>query len=245
MAPGTLSSEMTWRDRLGTLRVRLGIGRMNYRVRPGLYALGRPTAESPVLVSANFKLSVDHLRSAVRGTGRLDPRPGYPRHQCLVRGGKGPVRHRRSGSPGGIGRPVGARLAQEARAAAAGRSGRRGSRGQTADGIPRGLRAGARGGHSSLSGCADDSHRRDEASPVRMAGSRHLDPCRSHHRSQVPLVAAAAVSLLSVLAARGTSLAGAALHRHGRSGGSHSSRFLRAARSARCSCRGCPGVPSR
>jgi acetyl-CoA decarbonylase/synthase complex subunit gamma len=66
-APGTLSSEMTWRDRLGTLRVRLGIGRMNYRVRPGLYAMGRPTAESPVLVSANFKLSVDHLRTAVRG----------------------------------------------------------------------------------------------------------------------------------------------------------------------------------
>jgi acetyl-CoA decarbonylase/synthase complex subunit gamma len=58
---------MTWRDRLGTLRVRLGIGRMNYRVRPGLYAVGRPTRESPVLVSANFKLSVDHLRTAVRG----------------------------------------------------------------------------------------------------------------------------------------------------------------------------------
>jgi acetyl-CoA decarbonylase/synthase complex subunit gamma len=47
--------------------VRLGIGRMNYRVRPGLYALGRPTPESPVLMSANFKLSVDHLRRAVRG----------------------------------------------------------------------------------------------------------------------------------------------------------------------------------
>lgn len=65
--PGTLTGEMTWRDRLGTLRVRLGIGRMNYRVRPGLYALGHPTPESPVLVSANFKLSVDHLRTAVRG----------------------------------------------------------------------------------------------------------------------------------------------------------------------------------
>jgi hypothetical protein len=62
-----MTSEMTWRDRLGTLRVRLGVGRMDYRVQPGLYALGRPTAESPVLVSANFKLSVDHLRSAVRG----------------------------------------------------------------------------------------------------------------------------------------------------------------------------------
>jgi hypothetical protein len=65
--PGTLTSEMTWRDWVGTVRVRLGIGRMNYRVRPGLYALGRPTPESPVLVSANFKLSVDHLRTAVRG----------------------------------------------------------------------------------------------------------------------------------------------------------------------------------
>lgn len=62
-----LSSELTWRDRVDTARVRLGIGRMNYRVRPGLYALGRPTPESPVLVSANFKLSVDHLRTAVRG----------------------------------------------------------------------------------------------------------------------------------------------------------------------------------
>jgi hypothetical protein len=66
-APGTLSSELTWRDRLGTLRVRLGIGRMNYRVQPGLYALGHPTREAPVLVSANFKLSVDHLRTALRG----------------------------------------------------------------------------------------------------------------------------------------------------------------------------------
>lgn len=65
--PGTLTGEMTWRDRLGTLRVRLGFGRMNYRVRPGLYSLGRPTPESPVLVSANFKLSVDHLRTALRG----------------------------------------------------------------------------------------------------------------------------------------------------------------------------------
>lgn len=65
--PGTMTSDMTWRDRLDTLRVRLGIGRMNYRVQPGLYALGRPTPESPVLVSANFKLSVDHLRTAVRG----------------------------------------------------------------------------------------------------------------------------------------------------------------------------------
>jgi acetyl-CoA decarbonylase/synthase complex subunit gamma len=36
-------------------------------VKPGLYALGSPSPEDPVLVSANYALSVDHLRSAVPG----------------------------------------------------------------------------------------------------------------------------------------------------------------------------------
>lgn len=40
---------------------------MNYKVDPGLYALGRPDDKSPVLVSANYKLSFDTLRSALRG----------------------------------------------------------------------------------------------------------------------------------------------------------------------------------
>ena len=57
------------RDWLGTLAARTGVGRMRYRVPPGLYAVGAPTAESPVLVSANYKLSFDHLR---RGLGRRD-----------------------------------------------------------------------------------------------------------------------------------------------------------------------------
>ena len=42
-------------DHLGAWRVRWGIGRMRYRVDPGLYAVGHPTPESPVLVSANYK----------------------------------------------------------------------------------------------------------------------------------------------------------------------------------------------
>ena len=54
-------------DYLGTLRVRLGIGRNDYKVAPGLYALGRPDADSPVLVTANYKLSFDHLRSSLEG----------------------------------------------------------------------------------------------------------------------------------------------------------------------------------
>ena len=54
-------------DHLGTWRVRWGIGRMQYRVDPGLYAVGQPTSDSPVLVSANYKMSFDKLRSQLAG----------------------------------------------------------------------------------------------------------------------------------------------------------------------------------
>jgi acetyl-CoA decarbonylase/synthase complex subunit gamma len=40
---------------------------MDYRVPPGLYAVGDPRPESPVLVSANYKLSFDRLRSHLSG----------------------------------------------------------------------------------------------------------------------------------------------------------------------------------
>ena len=40
---------------------------MRYKVDPGLYAVGHPTVESPVLVSANYKLSFDRLRSQLTG----------------------------------------------------------------------------------------------------------------------------------------------------------------------------------
>ena len=54
-------------DHLGTWRARWGIGRMRYRVDPGLYAVGQPTPESPVFVSANYKMSFDRLRSQLTG----------------------------------------------------------------------------------------------------------------------------------------------------------------------------------
>ena len=47
--------------------VRCGFGRMSYLVEPGIYALNNPVASSPVLVSANYKLSFDHLRRALVG----------------------------------------------------------------------------------------------------------------------------------------------------------------------------------
>ncbi|MBW1810801.1 MAG: acetyl-CoA synthase subunit gamma [Deltaproteobacteria bacterium] len=59
--------ELTRADRLGSIKTRLGIGRMRYVVEPGLYALRNPDNHSPVLVSANYKLSFDHLRSALPG----------------------------------------------------------------------------------------------------------------------------------------------------------------------------------
>ena len=60
-------SARTVRDRLGSVKARLGLGRMNYRVAPGLYAVGEPGPQSPVLVSANYKMSFDSLRGALSG----------------------------------------------------------------------------------------------------------------------------------------------------------------------------------
>ncbi len=57
-----------WRDRLGTLGARSGINRHDYSVAPGLYAIGSPDPASPVLVTANFKLTFDTLRARLSGT---------------------------------------------------------------------------------------------------------------------------------------------------------------------------------
>jgi len=40
---------------------------MAYSVPPGLYGVGTPSADSPVFVTANYKLSFDHLRRALAG----------------------------------------------------------------------------------------------------------------------------------------------------------------------------------
>lgn len=58
-----VATTLRFADRLGSWQARWGIRRMRYQVEPGLYAVGRPTANSPVLLSANYKMSFDHLRS--------------------------------------------------------------------------------------------------------------------------------------------------------------------------------------
>jgi hypothetical protein len=60
-------SSLAWADRMGTYLARWGIGRMHYTVEPGLYALGKPGEGSPVLVTANYKMSFDKLREALPG----------------------------------------------------------------------------------------------------------------------------------------------------------------------------------
>ena len=67
-----VSASWSLRDRFETLKVRWSIGRMNYKVEPGLYAVGSPDKDSHVFVAANYKLSFDHLRRSLAGhNGRI------------------------------------------------------------------------------------------------------------------------------------------------------------------------------
>jgi len=62
-----VSSTLGWSDHAGSYKARWHIGRMNYKVDPGLYALGMPDEQAPVLVTANYKMSFDRLREALPG----------------------------------------------------------------------------------------------------------------------------------------------------------------------------------
>lgn len=58
---------ITLSDRWDHLLARLGVNRMGHRVSAGLYALNKPSSGSPVFVTANYTLSFDALRRALRG----------------------------------------------------------------------------------------------------------------------------------------------------------------------------------
>ena len=62
-----IKSELGKDDLYLTFLVRCGIRRHNYRVSPGLYAIGNPDEDSEVLVTANFKLTFDMLRKELDG----------------------------------------------------------------------------------------------------------------------------------------------------------------------------------
>jgi hypothetical protein len=62
-----IASKLTFADRLGACKARWGIGRMDYMVPPGLYAIGNPQATDPVVVTANYKMSYDIIRRTLTG----------------------------------------------------------------------------------------------------------------------------------------------------------------------------------
>ena len=62
-----IATRLDFADRVGTWKVRWGIGRMSYMIPPGLYAIGNPDSKSPVFVTANFKMSFDRVRQALDG----------------------------------------------------------------------------------------------------------------------------------------------------------------------------------
>jgi len=62
-----VSTRLSRQDVWGGVKARWNIGRDRYSVLPGLYAAGAPASESPVLVTANYKLSFDTLRKSLVG----------------------------------------------------------------------------------------------------------------------------------------------------------------------------------
>lgn len=64
-----LSRNIGLKDRLGTTMVRAGIYRMGYHFPAGLYLIGEQTSDMPVIVSCNYKLTLDSLRANLKGPG--------------------------------------------------------------------------------------------------------------------------------------------------------------------------------
>ena len=62
-----VSTDWTRPDYWGMIKSRAGAFRMNYAVEPGLYAVGEPTKDSDVFVTANYKLTFDTLRRELKG----------------------------------------------------------------------------------------------------------------------------------------------------------------------------------
>lgn len=62
-----VATTLTFKDTLGSWKCRWSIGRMDYKVEPGLYAVGTPDAAAPVLVTANYKMTFDRVREQLGG----------------------------------------------------------------------------------------------------------------------------------------------------------------------------------
>jgi hypothetical protein len=62
-----VATRLDFSDTFGSWKCRWSIGRMDYTVPPGLYAVGTPDETSHVLVTANYKMTFDRLREQLSG----------------------------------------------------------------------------------------------------------------------------------------------------------------------------------
>ena len=62
-----VSTTLAFSDVFGSWKCRWSIGRMDYKVEPGIYAVGTPDASSQVLVTSNYKMTFDRLREQLSG----------------------------------------------------------------------------------------------------------------------------------------------------------------------------------
>lgn len=62
-----VETALSFQDIFESWKARWGIRRMHLQVKPGLYGVGNPDSHSPVIVSANYKMSFDRLRKELGG----------------------------------------------------------------------------------------------------------------------------------------------------------------------------------
>ena len=61
-----VETTLTAGDKWGAALVRLDFNRENYKVAPGLYGVGNPGPDAPVIVTANYKLTFDSVRKELQ-----------------------------------------------------------------------------------------------------------------------------------------------------------------------------------
>ncbi len=63
----SMSTRLELPDYFGSVKARLGIGRMDYKIKAGLYKIGNPDENAEVFVTSNYKLTTDMVRKSLEG----------------------------------------------------------------------------------------------------------------------------------------------------------------------------------
>ena len=62
-----VTTVLSFNDILGSIKARFGVNRDKYKIEPGIYGIGKPENSSPVLITANYKMTFDSLRNELSG----------------------------------------------------------------------------------------------------------------------------------------------------------------------------------